>query len=212
METVVCEAAEGAGVNLAENQKTDLAVYLNMLDRWNRKINLVSRKGFSGAVADRMFDALLMWCTFRPWEDKSHLDVGSGGGFPAIPIHIMSPGERLILMEPRRKRAGFLSAVASQLQFKNMEVQCERLDGESVPCGKFDVVTAQAVKPFEEMIALILPRLAGNGRFVWAASKPMSGGEREAIDRYEGRFAVIEEEHSRPGGRVCWIEAVEKCP
>ncbi len=214
METIVCEAADGAGVNLAGRQKTDLAAYLKLLDQWNRKINLVSRKDFLQAVTDRMFDALMIWREFRPWRGKSHLDVGSGGGFPAIPIHVMSPAEQLTLMEPRQKRAGFLTAVVAQLQFKDAEIRCERLDEKrefSVPLGKYDVVTAQAVKPFEEMAGVVLAQLAGNGRFVWVASRPLSDMERELIDRYDGRFTVIEEERGRPGGAVCWVGAIKKC-
>jgi 16S rRNA (guanine527-N7)-methyltransferase len=214
LETVICEAADGAGVTLAGNQQKNLAIYLKLLDRWNQKLNLVSRKQFWPAVADRMFDALMIWREFQPWGGKLHLDVGSGNGFPAIPIHVMSPTERLTLMEPRRKRAGFLSAAVAQLQFKDIEVRCERLDGErefSVPLAMFDVVTAQAVRPFAEMASLVLGQLAGDGRFVWVASRPLSDAERGGIDGREGRFTVMELERSRPDGSVCWVGAVEKC-
>ncbi len=120
MEIVVSEAAEAAGVSLDEDQRRDLTAYLDLLEKWNKKINLVSRKGFREAVAQRLFDALLIWREFRPWKDSSHLDVGTGGGFPAIPIQSMSPEERLTLMEPRHRRAGYISTVVAELHLRNV--------------------------------------------------------------------------------------------
>ena len=214
MESLVSAAADAAGVALVGDRKKDLASYLDLLEKWNTKINLVSRKGFSQAVADRMFDALILWREFRPWSGKSHLDVGSGGGFPAIPIHIMSPAERLTLMEPRHKRAGFLSTVAAELQLRDIEVRCERLDRQTECAGQLDmsdVITAQAVKPFHEMALVILARLAVNGEFVWTASNPMSEADQRAVDGCEGKFRIVQRAAGRPDGGTCRIGSIERC-
>jgi len=215
MESLVSETGAAAGVTFVGDQKKDLVAYLGLLGQWNNKINLVSRKQFAQVVYDRMFDALTIWREFRPWTDKSHLDVGSGNGFPAIPIHIMSPGERLILMEARHKRVSFLSTVAAKLEFGDIIIRCERLGGRT-ECTEqlefFDIITAQAVEPFQRMAGLILSRVAINGRFVWAASNPISDVERKAVDGCEGKFRLVERLTERFDSSPCWICSIERCP
>jgi len=214
METLVVETAAAAGVTFAEDQEKDLVAYLELLDRWSAKINLVSRQSFVRVVSDRMFDALAIWREFRPWTNKSHLDVGSGSGFPAIPIHIMSPKERLILTEARHKRASFLSNIAAKLEFGDITIRCERFGVRmeyDEQIESFDIITAQAVEPFQRMAGLILSRVAVNGRFVWAASNPISDVERKVVDGCEGKFRLVERLAERFDGSPCWICSIERC-
>jgi len=87
--------------------------YLALLDRWGRRINLVG--SLEWGVLGPLFEEGL-WCArFYPPGAARHLDVGSGAGFPAIPLCLALPRLRLELLESRRRRAAFLETVAAEL-------------------------------------------------------------------------------------------------
>jgi len=213
LEAVIVNVARSADVHLLLKQKEKIATFLNLLAKWNERINLVSRKNFRTVVADRLFDALVLWREFRPWAGKSHLDIGSGGGFPAIPIHIMSPGEKLTLVEPRHRRASFLSTVTVQLDLDDVEIRRDRVeerieDGGAL--GMFDFVTAQAVKPLKEMLPVVLTRLGPGGRFVWVAPNTIPDVARDTLHRFESRYEIMGIARVRPNDTTCWIGSIER--
>jgi len=212
-ETAVKEVAAAVHIRVSPAQIGDLVTYLRLLREWNRTINLVSRKRFDRAVADRLFDALLIWREFEPWDGKSHLDIGSGSGFPAIPIHVMAPEERLKLVEPRGRRAAFLHVAATDLGFDDVEILSDRIEwrrkglGE---LGKFEFVTAQAVKPIVQLAPVILENLAPDGRFVWAASGKLGRTDRERVRSSVLNTEITEVAQERPGGGMCWIGCIRR--
>jgi len=211
-ETIVVRVAESALVELVPKQRNMLSDFLTLLSKWNDRVNLVSRKDFEGVVKDRLFDALVLWREFGPWTGMSHLDIGSGGGFPAIPIHIMSPEENLTLMEPRYRRVSFLSTVAAHLELDHVEIRQERLEhraGDTATPGTFDVVTAQAVEPLAKMLPLVLTKVAEGGRFVWMRSGKMTGDELNVMHQCEGRWQVAETTCTRPTGESSWVGSVK---
>ncbi len=213
IDSLVSEVIAGVEISASSEQKRLLTDYVSILAEWNKKINLVSRKRFWESVADRMFDALLLWREFRPWNGSVHLDIGSGGGLPAIPIHIMAPTEQLVVVEARRQRAGFLSAVIAHLNLNNVKVCCERFDergAHSILGGPFDVVTAQAVKPVAEMMPLIVGRLGPGGRFIWIASRRVAHEILDASHSRKLSLKVTEREFRRPDGAECWIGSLEQ--
>ena len=168
------------GIDLEPDQRSKLSTYATLLARWNEKINLVSRRSFENVVTDRLFDALLMWEENRPWSGTSHLDIGSGGGFPAVPIHIMSPEKRLVLVEPRYRRASFLSVVMTELQFDDVEIVQDRFEK---ACGgrRYDRVTAQAVASWSRLAPMLADALVQEGKYFWVSSKRITDPDREKV-------------------------------
>lgn len=111
-----------------------MAKHWDMVSRWNANINVTAIADAEAAAWLHYRDAL----TALPWfADGLTLDVGSGGGFPGIPLALSQPQSRYLLMEPRRKRAALLSQAAALLQLKTVEVYCGRLaDAPTASCAQ----------------------------------------------------------------------------
>jgi 16S rRNA (guanine527-N7)-methyltransferase len=117
-----------------------LAGYLFELDRWRGRINLTGRLSSAGLVEHAVES--LLGSSLIP-DSARVIDIGSGAGFPGIPIAIGRPDLHLTLVEPRAKRAAFLRHVARTLPLANVEVLEKR--AEDLPQAGWDVATTRAV-------------------------------------------------------------------
>ena len=122
------------GVELSSHQFDAFDQYLNLLGFWNQRLNLTAIRDPDLVVRRHFVDSL----SIVPFlsRDGGILDVGSGAGFPGIPIKLALPGKAVHLVEPRRKRANFLKQVARELQLADVHVierRMEDLSAEPVP-------------------------------------------------------------------------------
>ena len=156
---------------------TALLGYLRILARWSGKLNLVSAVD-QGAVWDRhLVPSLRLRATLLGVRHESVVDLGSGAGFPGIPLAITSPTSRFTLVESRRRRASFLRAAIRELSLKNAEVVNERIE-EWRPKSRADVVLARAVADPERVATLVAHVLASDG-FLLVTLPPVSGHRAE---------------------------------
>jgi 16S rRNA (guanine(527)-N(7))-methyltransferase RsmG len=104
-----------------------LTAYLELLQKWNRRINLTASGDWSQL---RPFFEEAIWAAgLYPAGAVSHLDIGSGAGFPAVPIRILVPGiHSMDLVESRVRKTAFLETVAAELKLAGIRVHPERLD------------------------------------------------------------------------------------
>jgi 16S rRNA (guanine(527)-N(7))-methyltransferase RsmG len=101
-------------------------LYLRLLEKWNARINLTASMEWR-SLAPLFLEAI--WASrFLPDTPINHLDIGSGAGFPAIPLRILRPNMRLCLVESRLKRVAFLEAAARELNLQGTRVEQRRLD------------------------------------------------------------------------------------
>lgn len=140
--------------------------YHRILLEWNKKINLISRKGEASIIEKHFLDSII----FLP-EIESHttyhlplttvLDIGSGGGFPAIPLAIMKPDWEFTLCESIKKKCDFLNHLVQELDLKNATIVNARVEAlHTTPLRKsFDVITCRAVAKLDELIKYSLPLL-----------------------------------------------------
>lgn len=139
-----------AGLAVAGGAITALDAYFELLRQWNRRISLTSLPldDVSDAMLDRLFIEPMAAARALP-PNACVVDVGSGGGSPAIPLKIMVPGISLVMIESRSKKAAFLREVVRQLALPNTAVEAVRLE-ELVEGQKYfssaDIVTARAVR------------------------------------------------------------------
>jgi 16S rRNA (guanine527-N7)-methyltransferase len=117
-----------------------MAAFLSELDRWRRRINLTGNLS-PGQLVDHALEATLASEVIIHGERV--VDIGSGGGFPAMPLAILRPDLGMTLVEPRGKRASFLRHVARELGLPNVSVQESRI--EEVGGQTFGVATTRAV-------------------------------------------------------------------
>lgn len=102
--------------------------YLFILDKWQRAHRLIGSADPAWIVENLFLDSLL-FLRVLPEQISSIADLGSGAGFPGIPIKIVRPGLEVVLIESRQRRASFLSAVIRELGLLNIRVLAERAEG-----------------------------------------------------------------------------------
>jgi len=124
-----------------------MLAYLALLEKWNPRINLTSTTAWSGIGP--LFDEALRASTYYRADRVSHLDIGSGNGFPAIPLRILHPQMRLDMVESRSKRCVFLETVAHTLELREIFVHNLRLNLFLERCGRdrvWDCISWKAIK------------------------------------------------------------------
>lgn len=140
-----------AGARVSPEQVAGLTGYLDVLRKWNQKSNLTAFElnPPSDAAIDRLIvEPVLASRRLLP-ADRLLIDIGSGGGSPAIPLRLMAPQLRVVLVEARTRKSAFLREVVRQLGLDGTEVEnrrFEELAGRSELQGKADVVTMRAVR------------------------------------------------------------------
>ena len=143
----------------AEDVVRDLEAFAAFLFKWNASQNLVSRETDASGIWQRhIADSLQVLKLLQP-SDRFMLDVGSGGGFPAIPLAISSDACRHFwLVEPIAKKASFLRAAAREIGLKTVhveQVRVERMAVEVLP--PINVITSRALAPLPLLIELVAP-------------------------------------------------------
>jgi 16S rRNA (guanine527-N7)-methyltransferase len=194
MTTLVAEPAQaeldrrlekGVGelrLSLGRDDRTKLLQYLALLEKWNRVYNLTAIRDRGKMVSGHLLDCLAV----IPYVTGTRvLDVGSGAGFPGIPVAVARPDIQVVLLDSNHKKAAFLRQVVADLQLKNATVTCERVEawhgGE-----KFDCIISRAFAEIAEFIALTRHLLASGG--IFAAMKGVHPFEE--IERLPPDFRV----------------------
>jgi len=154
-----------------------LVAYLTLLARWNARINLTAftlDPPTDGAI-DRLIVEPVVAAKFVRPEDRVAVDVGSGGGSPAIPLMLVRPGLRMHLVESRARKASFLREATRHLELSEAAVVNDRLEMMSRADGlggKVDTVTLRAVRLDNTLGASIASLLRPTGRILWFTAKP----------------------------------------
>ena len=138
---------------IAPEQVSQLDRYFQSLLQWNRKINLT---GFdldpiSDQAIDRLFCEPLAAVAHFPGAAKAWVDVGSGGGSPALPIKIAIPSLPLTLVETRDRKCAFLRDVARDLGSVRTTVLNQRFEDASAGLDRADVITLRAVRAYPRL-------------------------------------------------------------
>jgi 16S rRNA (guanine527-N7)-methyltransferase len=128
--------------NLAENQIEQFRKLESLYLDWNAKINVISRKDIEQLYVKHVLHSLAIAKVQRFEPGTYILDVGTGGGFPGIPLAILFPETRFYLIDVIMKKITVVKAVAESIGLKN--VKAEQLRGENVK-GDFDFIVSRAV-------------------------------------------------------------------
>lgn len=173
---MLADGASAFGIALSDDQIDACIVYLIELEKWNRRISLTSIRSEKDVVIKHFLDSFSYVRGFRPDPALKLLDMGSGAGFPALPLRIAFPGLSVTLVESVRKKASFLRHIIRTLSLSDAVVLDERTD--HLPeeySGRFDVVTARAFAAMEAT-------LKESARFLKPGAKTvMSRGPEEKV-------------------------------
>jgi 16S rRNA (guanine527-N7)-methyltransferase len=172
-----------AGCTLPAGVVDGLVGYLDLLGRWNRRINLTSL-GLE-PITDEAIDRLLVEPALASRHVLSNerlaIDIGSGGGSPAIPLRLCVPDLRMVLVEVKVRKAAFLREAVRQLALANVEVENRRFEELLARTDLHegaDLVTLRAVRADRRLWTTILAFLRPGGRVFWF------GGMAAAIEAF----------------------------
>ena len=161
--------ARRAKIAVAPETADVLEEYFRLLDRWNAKINLTALplRPPTDETFDRLFVEPLAAARFLPNEPDVWLDLGSGGGSPAIPLKAVRPKLKLTMVESKVRKAAFLREAVRTLKLRDATVENARVEalGDAFR-GSASVVTVRAVKVDSTLLALTARLLRTDGRLV----------------------------------------------
>jgi 16S rRNA (guanine527-N7)-methyltransferase len=144
----IARRATKVGAAIPAPLARQLAAYLELLARWNRKINLTGLRVDppDEEAIDRLVIEPVAAAKFLAPEDRVALDVGSGGGSPALPLKLAVPRLRFVLVESKVRKAAFLREAVRELGLEDVRVENRRLEDLEVPAELADVATLRAVR------------------------------------------------------------------
>lgn len=138
--------------NLTDSQKEQFYKLENLYQDWNAKINVISRKDIEQLYTKHVLHSLAI-AKIQKFEPGTYiLDVGTGGGFPGIPLAILFPETRFYLIDVILKKINVVKAVAEALELKN--VKAEQLRAENVK-GDFDFIVSRAVTNMPDFVSWV---------------------------------------------------------
>jgi 16S rRNA (guanine527-N7)-methyltransferase len=193
----LAEGLTALGVSLQGEQEERFGRYLTFLLAENKRLNLTSVVEPEEVALKHFADsATVLWAAAVP-EGARVADVGSGGGFPGVPLAILRPDLRVTLIEAVRKKAAFLERLPAELGLENVTIlaaRAEEVGQDAAQRGRYGVAVARAVAPLAVLWEYLLP-LVGMGGLAVAPKGPgvlaeLAGGERAARLLGGGRQTV----------------------
>lgn len=191
------------GVVLAPGGLAQLATYLELLLRWNRRVNLTAIRE-PREIVRRLFGESLFLARevkFSGWL----VDVGSGAGFPGLALKLLLPELRVSLIESRQKKGVFLKEVARACGFINVEVVVGRFEswaGQRGEGEKPDFITTRAVRITPELLATFAQALGPNGKLVLTTARSLAREVRRIGADWAWQDEIVFPQHPTDVGMI----------
>jgi 16S rRNA (guanine527-N7)-methyltransferase len=182
-------------IDLTPQQIVAFDIYAAELAEWNEKFNLTAIKTPADVELKHFADSLS--CLLVVEQPKSLIDIGTGAGFPGLPIKIMYPEMRLTLVESVGKKVTFLNHMVEKLALKNVQVingRAEEVGRDNAHREKYDWAVARAVAEMRTLLEYLLPlvRVGGNVLAQKGESAPAEAQAAEKAAKFlSGRLAQV---------------------
>lgn len=187
--------------------KTKYEEYMKIFLEENSKVNLISKNDEKYLWEKHVFDSLAIKNFFEKFDTskiKTILDIGTGGGFPSIPIAITYPHLKVTALDSIAKKIRAVQTIKDKLNIENLEPLCTRVENLD---AKFDMITSRAVSSLKNICEYALPKLKKGGYFVAYKSRKTPQEIEEAnsiLKKYNSKIVDIieyslplEENHER---------------
>jgi 16S rRNA (guanine527-N7)-methyltransferase len=170
---MLLDAANSIGISLSKEQEQRFLTYLGLLQEANKTTNIVANSEVKEILQRHFIDSIaippVLRTTFAEEKHLNLLDIGTGGGFPGIPLKILYPSMHVSLMEATRKKVDFIKEVVDSLLLNNVRIiwgRAEDFGHEKEYRGEFDIVVARALAELNVLAELTLPFLKEQGIFI----------------------------------------------
>ncbi|MFC5406723.1 16S rRNA (guanine(527)-N(7))-methyltransferase RsmG [Cohnella soli] len=177
------EQARTLGIELSERQLEQFEMYYKLLVEWNEKMNLTGITERSAVYEKHFYDSLTIAGVVKFAELNSLADIGSGAGFPSVPIAIAFPHMRITIVDALAKRIKFLNEVTSELGLStvvSLHGRAEEVARMKEHRDQYDLVTARAVARLAVLNEFCLPFVRTGGMFIAMKGTDLSAELDEA--------------------------------
>ena len=186
-------------ITLNEEQQNQFYMYMNLLIEWNQKINLTAITEPKEIILKHFIDSLTILKEIK--NDSKVIDVGTGAGFPGIPLKIANPSLNIVLLDSLNKRINFLNEVIEHLKLKSIETihaRIEEVGKNEKYREQYDVVTSRAVSNLNVLAEYMLPLTKLGGKCIC-----MKGAEvEEEIENSKNAINLL-------GGKILKVDTFE---
>ncbi|NJD56026.1 MAG: 16S rRNA (guanine(527)-N(7))-methyltransferase RsmG [Nitrospirae bacterium] len=179
---------EQLGMPVTEAQSRAFSLYLAELKKWNRAYNLTALRTDSDIIIKHFLDSLL-FLKVLPGSVRTVADIGSGAGFPGIPMKIMRPDLDMLLVEPSQKKTLFLEHILRTLRMEGIKVahtRVEELEGVQV-----DAAVTRALFSIQEFIGKAEGILGGDGVLILSKGPKVSDEVKQVRGRQINRYDFV---------------------
>ena len=182
---------------LTESQKEQFEKYKDLLLEWNEKINLTAITDEDEIILKHFIDSMTILKYIE--KDSTIVDVGTGAGFPGIPVKIANPNINVTLVDSLNKRLLFLNDVISKLdlkQIKTVHSRAEEFGQNKIYREKFDIATSRAVANLSVLVEYLIPLVKVGGKCICMKGSDIEEelkDSKEAIKILGGQIEKVEE-------------------
>lgn len=184
-------------IELTKKQIEKYYNYMNLLLEWNEKINLTAIIDPKEIILKHFVDSLTIAKYIK--DDEKLIDVGTGAGFPGIPLSIVKENTDIVLLDSLNKRINFLEEVKENLKLKNITTihgRAEEFGKNKKEREKYDIATSRAVAPLNILLEYLLPLVKVGGRAIC-----MKGSNIEEVENAKNALEIL-------GGQIEKIEEI----